>query len=119
VLFTFSQSLLHAGIGIVLEGPFTHPQADAPLRELARNSRTALIHCVAPDELVLRRYRERYESGQRHPGHFDGVVLDRLAARLQAGEYDPPLLDVPKLIVDTSDGYHPTLDVIVAALKPN
>jgi len=34
VLFMLSQSLLDAGIGIVLEGPFTHPQADAPLRGL-------------------------------------------------------------------------------------
>jgi predicted kinase len=117
LLFTFSQSLLDAGVGIVLEAPFTHPQADAPLRELGRNARTTLIQCVAPAELVLKRYRERYESGQRHPGHFDGVVLDGLAERLQAGEYEAPLIDVPKLIVDTSDGYHPTLDEIVAALK--
>jgi predicted kinase len=119
VLFTFSQSLLDAAIGIVLEGPFTHPQADAPLRELGQNAQTALIHCVAPAELVLRRYRERYEAGLRHPGHFDGVVLEGLAARLQAGEYEAPLLDVPKLTVDTSDGYDPTLDEIVAALTPD
>jgi predicted kinase len=119
LLFTLSQSLLDAGIGIVLEGPFTHPQADAPLRELGRNARVTLIHCVAPAELVVKRYRERYESGQRHPGHFDSVVLDGLAARLRAGAYDPPLLDGPKLIVDSSDGYDPTLDEIVAALKPD
>jgi hypothetical protein len=119
LLFTISQSLLDAGVGIVLEGPFSHPQADAPLRELCRQARPALVHCVAPLELVLQRYRDRYQSGQRHPGHFDGAVLDGLAGRLQAGEYEPPLLDVPKLVVDTSDGYDPTLAEIVAALKPD
>jgi len=117
VLFALSQSLLDAGVGIVLEGPFAHPQADAELRELGRRARTVLIHCVAPAELVLARYRDRYESGRRHPGHFDGVVLDGLAARIQTGEFEAPMIDVPKLIVDTRDGYKPTIDQIVAALE--
>jgi len=76
-----------------------------------------LIHCVAPAELVLKRYRERYESGLRHPGHFDSAVLPGLAARIQAGDFEAPQIDVPMLIVDTRDGYDPTLDQIVAALK--
>ncbi len=117
VLFTLSHSLLDAGVGLVLEGPFTHPQADAELDGLVRRARTVLIHCVAPAELVLQRYRDRHESGQRHPGHFDGVVLDGLAGRIQAGEFEPPHLNVQKLIVDTSDGYNPTIDEIVAALE--
>jgi predicted kinase len=117
VLFTVSRSLLDAGVGIVLEGPFSHPQADAELRALGRGARPVLIHCVAPAELVLQRYRTRFESGQRHPGHFDGAVLPGLAARIQAGEFDAPQIDVPTLIVDTRDGYDPTLDQIVSMLR--
>jgi predicted kinase len=117
VLFTVSQSLLDAGAGIVLEGPFSHPQAHAELRALGRAARTALIHCVAPTELVLQRYRDRYQSGQRDPGHFDGAVLPGLAARIQAGEFDAPQIDVPTLLVDTRDGYDPTLDQIVSTLR--
>jgi hypothetical protein len=71
---------------------------------------------VAPADLVVRRYRDRYESGQRHPGHFDAAVLSGLAARIQAGEFEAPLLEVPTLVVDTRDGYNPTLDRIVAAV---
>jgi predicted kinase len=117
VLFRVSQSLLDAGAGIVLEGPFSHPQADSELRALGRGARTMLIHCVAPTELVLQRYRERHESGQRHPGHFDGAVLPGLALRIQAGEFEAPRIDVPTLVVDTRDGYEPTLDQILAALE--
>jgi predicted kinase len=117
VLFTVSQSLLDAGAGIVLEGPFSHPESDAELRALGRTARTVLIHCVSPTELVLARYRERYESGQRHPGHFDGAVLPGLAARIQAGEFEAPQIEVPTLMVDTRDGYNPPLDRIVAALE--
>jgi len=117
LLFTLSQSLLDAGIGIVLEGPFAHPRADAELQELGRGARTVLIHCVAPSDLVFRRYRERHESGQRHPGHFDGVVLDGLEARLQAGEFQAPLIGVPALVVDTRDGYSPSFEQIVHALE--
>jgi predicted kinase len=117
VLFALSQSLLDAGVGIVLEAPFAHPRADAELHELGRRARAVLIHCVAPPELVLQRYRDRFESGQRHPGHFDGAVLTGLAARIQVGEFEAPLIDVPKLIVDTRDGYNPPLDRIVAAVQ--
>jgi predicted kinase len=117
VLFALSQSLLDAGVGIVLEGPFAHPQADAELRELCRYAQPVLIHCVAPADLVVQRYCDRHESGQRHPGHFDAAVLAGLAARIQAGEFEAPLLDVPKLVVDTRDGYNPTLERIVAAVQ--
>ena len=117
VLFTLTRSLLDAGVGHVLEGPFTHPQADGELGELGQRARTVLIHCVAPAELVVARYRDRFESGQRLPGHFDGAVLDGLAARVQAGEFDPPHISVRKLIVDTSNGYRPTIDQIVATLE--
>ena len=117
VLFTVSQSLLDAGVGVVLEGPFSHPRAHAELRALGRGARAMLIHCVAPTELVLARYRERYKSGQRHPGHFDGAVLPELAARIQAGEFGAPQIDVPTLTVDTREGYDPTLDQIVSTLR--
>jgi hypothetical protein len=76
-----------------------------------------LIHCVAPADLVVQRYRDRYESGQRHPGHCDAAVLSGLAARIQAGEYEAPMLDVPTLIVDTRDGYDPSLDQVLATLE--
>jgi predicted kinase len=117
VVFALSQSLLDAGVGIVLEGPFAHPQADAELRGLCRNARPVLIHCVAPADLVVQRYRDRFESGQRHPGHFDAAILSGLAARIQAGEYEAPMLDVPTLIVDTRDGYDPSLDQVLATLE--
>jgi predicted kinase len=117
LLFTLSQSLLDAGVGIVLEGPFTHPRADAELRELSRSARTVLIHCVVPADLVVQRYRDRYESGQRHPGHFDGAVLDGLASRIQAGEFEAPLIGVPALVVDTREGYDPSFEQIVSALQ--
>lgn len=117
VLFSLSQSLLDAGVGIVLEGPFAHPQADAELGELGRRARPVLIHCVAPTEMALARYRDRYESGERHPGHFDGAVLHGLAARIQAGEFDAPEIDAPTVIVDTRDGFSPTIEQIVTTIR--
>ena len=117
LLFTLSRSLLDAGVGIVLEGPFTSPQADAPIRELASHARPSWIHCAAPVDLVVQRYRDRHESGQRHPGHFDGVVLDELARRIRSGEFEAPSLSAAGLSVDTGDGYKPALDEIVAWLR--
>lgn len=118
ILYSLTQSLLAAGVGIVLEAPFTAPHAEAPLRELAGKSRAMMIQCESPAELAVERYRNRFRLGQRHPGHFDGVVLDGLAGRIQSGEFEAPSIDVATLVVDTREGYVPTLEEIVAWLEP-
>jgi hypothetical protein len=42
------------------------------------------------------------------------VVAAREGRELSIGEYEPPRLDVPILYVDTTDGYKPSLEEIVA-----
>jgi hypothetical protein len=64
------------------------------------------------------RYEARALSGSRHPGHLD---LERIEHhRANPGQYDwsryesPLDIDVPTMRVDTTDGYRPGFDEIVA-----
>ena len=59
----------------------------------------------------------------RHPGHVDDISPEQLRALLAAPErlaelswadYQALDLDVPCLRVDTTDGYHPDFEAIIA-----
>jgi hypothetical protein len=48
---------------------------------------------------------------------MDKAVLVTLETRIAAGEYDAPLLARPTMVVDTVQGYRPSLDEIVAWIR--
>src|SRR5262249_25429269 len=52
-----------------------------------------------------RRFVERAEDGDRHPGHHDNEPekVDELEEAVASGDYDPLDLDIPHLIVDTTN----------------
>jgi hypothetical protein len=65
---------------------------------------------VDAERAVARRAARALADPSRASFHPEAVVeLDRPTA-----DYDPPRLDVPTLRVDTSDGYEPALETIVA-----
>jgi predicted kinase len=109
-LFAVAELILAAGHGLVLESNFRSGISDASLLALARVARTVVIVCRTPDGLRRRRFEERAAVG-RHRVHVDSAVLD--AWNEDDSEF---LIDigVPRLIVDTSDGYGPDLGHIVA-----
>ena len=109
--------LLEAGVGAVVEANYRQQYAEAELRVLIARARAAIVLCDVAPEVALRRARERIERGDRHPYHHDDFVL---------GPAAPPWLDhaahdldlgLPRLRVDTTDGYAPTFEQIVAFLR--
>ena len=110
VLFAVAERILSAGNGLILETNFRRGIADSPLRALAGLAPTAVIVCRVPDPLRRKRFQERAARG-RHRVHIDSAVLD---------EWDEDdsefLIDIgaPRLIVDTTDGYTPDIEHIVA-----
>jgi hypothetical protein len=63
-----------------------------------------LVHCHGDPQVIVRRYRERAERGERHPGHHDLLLVETVAAELAGGVYEPLELGVPALPVDTTIG---------------
>lgn len=94
VLFHVLEATLNGGASLVIEGNFEPDYAQARFASLPP-FRTVQVYCSAPDEVLLERFRERAESGERHPGHVDDVVESELEEALAGGRWRPLDLDGP------------------------
>lgn len=110
VLYFVAQQLLEARTGLIIESNFRRGVSEAELKPLLAWSDPCLIQCTAPPEVVLRRYAERHDQGDRHPAHLDADRAAMLADDLAAGRFEPLDLSVPALVVDTTDGWHPSYE---------
>jgi hypothetical protein len=113
-MYALAGELLASGRGAIVESNFSRGGAEADLADMVERSDARMIHCAAAPQLVVRRYRDRHERGGRHRVHLDPDRLTDLEAALRNGSYEPPLLDVPQLVVATDDGYDPGYEVIRA-----
>jgi len=112
---TFFQAvevMVSRGITLVIEAAFQHPLWAPKLKALRKSSRLVIVVCTVDPRLARRRFlkRRRVDPTRKHfhgDGAKDGVEPPML-------DYAPPELPVPTLCVDTSDGYHPSVDKIVS-----
>jgi predicted kinase len=118
LLHHVAERLLNAGTGAVIESNFRRGLSEADLARLTAGQRAALVHCEGDPDTIVRRYRERAERGERHPGHHDLEVVSLVRQDLAAGVYAPLALDIPLLRVDTTTAaeYAPGFDEIAAFL---
>ncbi len=120
VFYAVARELLAAGTGVVLDNVFSRGVVEADLRPLLIASRAVQLYCTLPLPEVQRRYAARYERGERHPCHFDGERLAHVRSgerRIDWSRFAPLDLDLPTLRVDTTDGYVPDLDAVLAFIR--
>jgi predicted kinase len=108
-----AQRLLDARTGLIIESNFRRGMSETELRPLLALSDPALIQCTAAPEVVLRRYAERHDRGDRHAAHLDADRAAALADDLSAGRFEPLDLPIPTLVVDTTDGWRPGYDAVL------
>lgn len=114
LLYSTAREVLETGNSCIIEGNFLPNLARQDMGPLLQVANGRQVHCAIPDSLALQRYRDRAESGDRHPVHVDGSDLDGLVQRIEDGAGKPLPLDIPLLPVDCTDGYDPNLAAIVA-----
>jgi predicted kinase len=114
------ERLLTAGVGAIAEGNFFRGLAEDDLRPFLAHARAVVIHCHTDHDLSVRRFIERHERPGRHPCFYDG---ERVSALL-AGEWpdawtraQPIELGVPPLLVDTTEGYVPSFEDVLAFVR--
>ena len=112
LLTEVASTLLDASVGVIVESNFRRGLSESDLRPLIRRSPAVLLHCQTSQDETVRRYLHRAASQERHAGHFDEEAAGDLVRDLNAGIYDPLDLDVPTLVIDTTDGYSPDLKQI-------
>ncbi|NJL39901.1 MAG: AAA family ATPase [Leptolyngbyaceae cyanobacterium SM1_4_3] len=116
--FEILESLLTKQIMLVAEAAFQHHLWAPPLERLSQISEIKIIICMVDSHLARSRFIQRGLSDpNRLRFHGDwGVRAAQEGIELPPGDYNPPLLSIPTLEVNTSDGYHPGLDDIESFL---
>jgi predicted kinase len=121
IYYGLISELLTAGIGVVAECNFHRGISEPELAPVAQLGTPVIVHCQTNRELSIKRFVER--DAQKLPSRRYAFDRKRIAA-LQAGipqdawdRAEPVEIDAPVLRVDTTDGYVPTLDEIVAFIR--
>lgn len=94
VLWAMAAAIITGDSGVVVESNFHRDVSAEPLRALAARGDATFVHCVAPLEVIRRRYAGRV----RHPGHQDAEVLAAWDGDLSV--FEPPS-GIRSLRVDT------------------
>jgi predicted kinase len=109
MLYAAATELVGAGVSLILEAPFRSGVSEPSLTALTHRAAAAVIVCTASSEVVVRRFRQRASSSERHPGHMDRIRPEMS----RAIAFDPPDLGLPAVVVNTSDGYQPPLQELI------
>jgi predicted kinase len=105
LLFYFAETLLVADVSFVLESNFSAERDGPKLLSLQdRYSFHAVeIQCMANGDVLVERYRKRWEAGHRHPGHVDPETYEELQQTLLQGRLQPLGLRGDYFEVNTTD----------------
>lgn len=102
------RELLASGSSLVVEGNFNR----ATLFEGLPAARIVQVHVSASPAVLRTRMLER--DTHRHPVHYDREAADEVAARAQAGDWEPLPLSGKLIRIDTTTW--PDLDEVLAKI---
>jgi predicted kinase len=115
--FGVVELLVAAGVTTVAEAAFQdrvwRPHLE-PLRHLAR---IRVVHCAVPAEVALDRALRRSAGEPPRRAHADPGPADEADFLSRYADFRPIALDLPSVEVDTTDGYRPDLDQIIAFIN--
>ncbi len=107
LLYVIAERQLAAGCSVLLEGNFSGAQPTSRFQSIIEQSGacTIQVNVRADGDLLIERYREREESGERHPIHVDRPrsQIDSFRSGLMRGELPPLDLGGDVITVDTTD----------------
>src|SRR5207237_648930 len=108
--------LLGRRITLVAEAAFQHKLWAPKLEPMREISRIRIIVCHVDAALARSRHIARgLADPAREQFHHDRAIQTARDGReLPLGEYDPPRLDLPTLMVDTTNEYWPSFETIAS-----
>jgi predicted kinase len=114
LFFDVVGSLVRGGVTVVAEAAFQHFNWEPNLAPFADAADIRVVRCRT-DPVTA---RSRVEVRGRRTAHADGALLAGLdAGDLYYENFEHISIDAPTLDVDTTSGYDPTLDEIVAFIE--
>ena len=117
--FAILRLLLSAGATVVAEAAFQHQVWAPNLEPMLDIAKASIIHCVVDPSVARARIASRAAADPRaRAGHPDALLLSALdSGELSLADFDPIALAAPSMRVDTTDGYVPALDEILAFIE--
>ena len=115
VFFGVLDLLLRAGVTTVAEAAFQDKVWRPRLESLTGLARLRIVHCIVDPGLTFERSRRRRRETPSRRAHADPDDAAEHARAHRA--FDRVSMDAPYLEVDTTDGYRPSLDEIVAFIN--
>jgi predicted kinase len=118
IFFASIRFLVEAGVTLVAEASFQHKLWEPGLRPLLDRASVRIVHCRLDAGVAQERIARRAdEMPSRRAAHGDYSQSEPLETfRRMFESFDPIALPVPSIEVDTTDGYDPPLEEIVAFL---
>ena len=122
LLYYFIEAQLKAGRSLIAEANF---KADIDTQQIldlqAKFTFTSFqIFCYTDPEILIRRFVERGDSVERHPGHIDQTMAADIRASLLKNEYRPLEVGGQILEIDTTEltclDYTPVTATLARAL---
>ena len=110
--------LLAQGISVLAEAAFQHPLWEKGLQPLRAKARLAVVVCRVDARTALDRFLARGLADERRAYfHGDkGVRMLQSGVVPEPGGYSEPHLDVPTFIMDTTDGYRPSIAALYRSI---
>jgi predicted kinase len=118
LLYLIAERLLASGVSVILDTNFQRAALSDRLAAIRSRHQFEVVevHCRAVPEVMAQRFRARWESGARHPGHTGEFTDDdSFLAALNERDYRPVALG-GVIEVDTTDLEGVDLDGIVTRI---
>jgi predicted kinase len=119
LLYYFIEAQVAVGRSFVVESNFDPVSATAQFLELKsrHDFEPVQVMCRTQGEELFARFRERAESGQRHPGHVDRQSYEEIRPVLLEGRLEPLGIGGTVIEVDTTDFGAVDCDKVVSTIR--
>lgn len=114
VFFAAVETLLRAGVTTVAEAAFQDRLWRPGLEPFRALARIRVVHCTVDAAVALERRRRRIADNPVRAAHDDLRTVDSAAHTPAHDAFRRVSVDAPWMEVDTTDGYKPGLQDIVA-----
>jgi predicted kinase len=118
IFYSTVRHLLESGVSVVAEQGFRRGVSEADLLPLTRIARARLVSAHTSADESIRRFEERASrDAEVRSWRADKYVIERMrAGAVRWDRFEAPLAleGVPVLRVDTTDGYDPSFESILA-----
>lgn len=122
LMYQQTEAELEAGRSIILESDFKAEFDNKKFQDLQKRFgvKSFQIFCAAPAEVLLKRFRSRVESGERHPGHTDQDNYGIFEPKYLAETFLPLDLEGELIKIDSSElfeSYYPEISTKFTRFK--